>query len=122
MATRPDPLSPAAFGIDTVGVLTRRVSPGQGLVKEVKVSLARVRFGEDVATRSEQPAGPGPVQGRERHPAQVSQANDPAEFRDVLEMTDAEIRDRLGVLRGCSSSTASIRWRCRIREATERQQ
>lgn len=55
MATRPDPLAPAAFGIDTVGVLTRRVSPGQGLVKEVKVSLARVRFGENVATRPEQP-------------------------------------------------------------------
>ena len=25
---------------------------------------------------------------------------DPGQFRDVLEMTDAEIRDRLGVLRG----------------------
>ena len=53
MATRPDPLAPAAFGIDTVGVLTRRVSPGQGLVKEVKVSLARVRFGEELATMSD---------------------------------------------------------------------
>ena len=55
MATRVDPLSPAAFGIDAVGVLTRRVSPGQGLVKEVRVSLARVRFGEDVATRADPP-------------------------------------------------------------------
>ena len=55
MVTRPDPLSPAAFGIDAVGVLTRRVSPGQGLIKEVKVSLARVRFGEDVATRADPP-------------------------------------------------------------------
>ena len=53
MATRTDPLSPAAFGIDAVGVLTRRVSPGQSLIREVKVSLARVRFGEDVAPKSD---------------------------------------------------------------------
>ena len=26
--------------------------------------------------------------------------NDPGQFRDALEMTDAEIRDRLAVLRG----------------------
>ena len=26
--------------------------------------------------------------------------NDPAEFRDVLELTDAEIRDRLAAIRG----------------------
>ena len=26
--------------------------------------------------------------------------NDPGQFRDVLEMTDAEIRDRLAVIRG----------------------
>ena len=31
----------------------RRVSPGQSLIREVKVSLARVRFGEDDATRAD---------------------------------------------------------------------
>jgi hypothetical protein len=64
MATRLDPLSPAALAIDPVGVLTRRVSPGQGLVKEVKGSLARVRFGEDVTARS----GPAPAQPAPRSP------------------------------------------------------
>ena len=44
--------------------------------------------------------------------------NDPGEFRDVLEMTDAQIRDRLAVIRRAASSTASIRWRCPAREAT----
>ena len=52
MATHPDPLSPAAFGIDTVGVLTRHVAPGSSSIREVMVSLARVRFGE-VATKSD---------------------------------------------------------------------
>ena len=31
MAIRPGPLSPAAFGIDAVGVLTRHVSPGKAI-------------------------------------------------------------------------------------------
>jgi hypothetical protein len=53
MATRADPNSPAAFGIEAVNVARRRVSPGQGLIREVDISLARVRFGEDVATRSD---------------------------------------------------------------------
>ena len=53
MATRIDPLSPAALGIDAVDVTRRQVSPGQGLIREHTVSLARVRFGEDVAPRSD---------------------------------------------------------------------
>ena len=55
MRTRADPLSPAALGIETVFVSRRHVSPGQGLIREVEVSLARVHFGEDVATRSDPP-------------------------------------------------------------------
>ena len=39
------------------------------------------------------PSKAGSVSPRKFH------TNDPAEFRDVLEMSDAEIRDRLGVLR-----------------------
>ena len=58
MATRPDPLSPAAFGIDTVGVLTRRVSPGQNLMREVSISLARVRFGEPKEAANAPPKRP----------------------------------------------------------------
>ena len=58
MATRADPLSPAAFGIDAVGVLTRRVSPGQGLIREQTVSLARVRFGEPKEAANAPPKRP----------------------------------------------------------------
>ena len=46
MATRADQNSPAALGIETVNVVRRRVSPGQGLMRKVKVSLARVHFVE----------------------------------------------------------------------------
>ena len=63
MATRADPLSPAALGIDPVGVLTRRVSPGQNLMREVSISLARVRFG-----------APG---GRQRSTEATAQASSP---------------------------------------------
>ena len=49
MRTRADPLSPAALGIETVSVWRRHVSPGQGLIREVQVSLARVRFGDPAA-------------------------------------------------------------------------
>ena len=45
MATRADPNSLNAFGIEAVNVVRRQISPFQGLVREVTISLARFRFG-----------------------------------------------------------------------------
>ena len=52
MGIRVDPNSLAAFGIETVNVVRHQVSPGHGLIRDVNVSLARIHFGEDAATRS----------------------------------------------------------------------
>ena len=43
--------------------------------------------------------------------------NDPGQFRDVLETTDAQIRDRLGVIRGLLIEQVSIPWRCPTRNS-----
>ena len=92
MVTRPDPLSPAAFGIDAVGVLTRRVSPGQSLIREVKVSLARVRFGEDVAARSDPPPKkPAPRSPVSSAAPTSEDATNPSEFYGADEVRDMPV-------------------------------
>ena len=55
MASRPDKLSPVAFCIDLVGVLTRHIALRPGLIRKVKVSLALVRFGEEAVAPTVRP-------------------------------------------------------------------
>ena len=50
--------------------------------------------------------------------APVFHTSDPEQFRDVLEMTDAEIRDRLAVLRGMLLEHGIDPLGCQPREAT----